>query len=152
MITSNVPSSSGSTQTTVTSHDQFSSFSNQSSSQINHEPSCYPNILPYNPLIPAFFLPVQQHVLPPTYPQAYLTTCAHAPSEFPYPPPPNPVHLNQQYSVLPSHTNTPILHQSPSFSYMNNILPLLLLVVLLLLNVLDWTLLTSLVSPPPVLL
>ena len=110
MITSNVPSSSGSTQTTATSCDQFSSFTNQPSSRY----PIPPNLLPYYPLNPAFFLPIQQHVLPPTHPQGYLTTHAHAPSEFPYPPPTHPV---QQYSILPSHTNTPIIHQNPSLSY-----------------------------------
>ena len=45
----------------------------------------------------------------------------------------------------PSYTTTLLLA-------MNHTLPLLLLMVLLFLNVLDWTLLTSLVSPPPVLL
>ena len=124
MIISNIPLPTGSTQTTATSHNDFSSFSNQPS-------SCYlipPNLSPYNPF-PPYFLPVQQPVLPPSYPQAYLSsypntlqqwndpTRAHAPSEFSFPLPPNPFRLNQQYSVLPSHTNTPILHQNPSFSY-----------------------------------
>ena len=36
----------------------------------------------------------------------------HAPSGFPFTP--NPVHLNQQYNVLPSHTN---IHQNPSLRY-----------------------------------
>ena len=116
MITSNVPSPSGSTQATATSHSQFSFFSNQPSSRY----PIPPNLLPYDPLFPAYFPPVQQHVLPPTHPQGYLTTHAHAPSEFPYPPPTNPV---QQYSVLPSHTNTPIRHQNPSLSYEQHPLP-----------------------------
>ena len=125
--TSNIPSLSGSTQTTATSYNQFSSLSNQPSSQ-------YPipsNLVPHN-LFPPCFLPVQQPVLPPTHPQAYLSnpttlqqwsnpTHAHAPSDFP--PPPNPVHFNQQYSVLASHTNTPILHQNSSLSYEQHPLP-----------------------------
>ena len=108
-------------QATATSQKPFPSFSNQPS-------SCYPiapNLLPYNPF-PPYFLPVQQPVLPPYYPQAYPSpfpytlkrendpTCAHASSEYPSP---LSVHPDQQYSVLPSHTNTPILHQNPSLSY-----------------------------------
>ena len=128
MITSSIPSP-GSTQTTARSHDQFSSFSNQPS-------PCYPiqpKLSPYNPF-PPYFPPVQQPALPPSYPQASLysypytlqqgndQTRAHASSYFP-PPTTNPVHLNQQYSVLPSHTNTPILHQNPSLSYEQHPLP-----------------------------
>ena len=119
MITSSISSPSGPTETTSTSHNQFSSFANQLSS---HHPMP-PNLLPYNPFPPYH---VQQPVLPPSYPQAYHSsypytlqqgndpTHAHALSDFP--PPPNPVHLNQQYSVLPSNTNTTILHQNPSLS------------------------------------
>ena len=69
MITSNIPSPSGSIQTTTTSHNQFSSFTNQLSS---HYP-IPPNVLPYNPF-PPYFLPVQQPVLPPSYPQANLAS------------------------------------------------------------------------------
>ena len=120
MITPNVPSPSGSTQTIASSYNQFSSFSNQPSSRYPMPP----NILPYNPF-PPYFLPVQQPVLPPAYLSSHAYTLqqrndptrAHVSSEYPPPPPPNPVHLNQQDSVLPSHTNTSILHQNPSLSY-----------------------------------
>ena len=116
MIMSCIQSPSGSTQITSTSH---SSFSNQSTS---HYPSPT-NLSPYSPF-PPYFLPVQQPVLPSSYPQAYLSsypytiqqwndpTHTRAPSMFPSPPS-NPVHHNQQY----------IVHQNPSLSYEQYHLP-----------------------------
>ena len=116
MIMSCIPSPSGSSQTTATSH---SSFSNQPTS---HYPSPT-NLLPYNPF-PPYFLPVHQPVLPSFYPQAYLSSYPYtiqqwndpthtcAPSMFPSPPS-NPVHHNQQY----------IVHQNPSLSYEQYHLP-----------------------------
>ena len=129
MITSNILSPSGSTQTTATSHNNFSSSSNQPSSR--YPIQLQPNISPYNSF-PHYSQPVQQPVLPPnnshsSYPttlqQCSNPTLAPAPSDFSPSATTNPVHLNQQYSVLPSHTNTPILHQNPSLSYEQHPLP-----------------------------
>ena len=147
MIISNIPSPSGSTQTTATSHDSFSSFSNQLSSRY----TIPPNHLPYIPFRRCFWL-VQQlvlyhhlilklifhHIL--TYYNKEITRLMymHLPTLLPF--------LLIQFTSISSIVYYPPTLTHPTYTRtlplaMNNILSLHLLVVLLIIIIIDWLIL-----------